>query len=314
MTATTVLADPEARPRLPRSRFVPTGLGGSIEGRLTGPAGAPVILVLGGVSAGCNVLDTANAPGWWSAQAGPGKAVDSAVTRILSAEFLGGKPDSFPTTHDQAQALLELANSFGIEQFSVIGASYGGMIALALAAIAPSRITKALVISAADRASAMAQAWRSIQRDTVRLAVANGNGRAGLDLARRLAMTTYRTPEEFDARFHAPNANSRDAKGVAAYLEARGAAYADRVTPERFLALSHSMDAHQVDVTKIACPVTYLAVTEDRLVPVEHIVDAAKRTRNGQYKTVNSIYGHDAFLKEEAAISQAIKQFTGGSQ
>jgi homoserine O-acetyltransferase len=282
-----------------------------IEGRLTGPENAPVVLVLGGISAGCDVIDTVDRSGWWSSQIGPGRALNSHETRILSAEFLGQGSASFPTTHDQAGAILELADRFEIERFSIIGASYGGMIGLALASLAPQRIERALVISAAHRASVMAQAWRSIQRDTVRLALRLGDGGAGLDLARRLAMTSYRTPEEFEQRFTQADPSGRDAAGVSAYLEARGREYARQVDPQRFLALSQSMDAHDVDVTGVACPITYLAVREDRLVPVEQIAQAAEATPRGQLEIIHSIFGHDAFLKEESAISNAIKTFAG---
>ena len=69
-------------------------------------------------------------------------------------------------------------------------------------------------------------------------------------------------------------ADSRDANGIAGYLEARGRDYAETVAPERFLALSHSMDNHTVDLDAIECPVTYVAVLEDRLVPAAQIAEA----------------------------------------
>lgn len=281
----------------------------TVRGRLTGPAGAPVEIVLGGISSGRDACDHEGKAGWWNCQAGPGEVLDTDHYRLLAVDFAGGETSAFPTTHDQARALLALVDEAGIECFGVVGSSYGGMIALALAELAPRRVQRLLVISAAHRASAMAQAWRSIQRDTVELALSQGNGRAGLDLARRLAMTTYRTPEEIEARFYAPDPDSRDAGGVAEYLQARGRDFADRVTPERFLALSRSMDAHDVDVSRIECPVTYLAVIEDRLVPVEQIAEAAGNTPQGRLKTIKSFYGHDAFLKETAAISNTIKDY-----
>ncbi len=294
---------------LAASLTLPGGETVSVHGRLTGPAGAPVEIVLGGISSGRDVCDHDGNAGWWNCQAGPGEVLDTGHYRLLSIDFIGCETPAFPTTHDQARALLALADEAGVQRFGVVGSSYGGMIALALAEIAPRRVQRLLVISAAHRASAMAQAWRSIQRDTVELALSQGNGRAGLDLARRLAMTTYRTPEEIEARFYEPDPDSRDAGGVTQYLEARGRDYADRVTPERFLALSRSMDAHDVDVSRIECPVTYLAVIEDRLVPVEQIAEAAGRTPQGRLKTIKSFYGHDAFLKEAAAISQIIKDY-----
>lgn len=283
-----------------------------VSGRLTGPEDAPVCLVLGGISADHAVASSRNEAGWWSAQAGPGCALDTDNLRIFSFNFLADQVKPFPTTTDQARAILALADAAGIKRFSIVGASYGGMIGLALALLAPERIEKLLVISASHRASAMAQAWRSIQRDTVELALQHGDGRAGLDLARRLAMTTYRTPIELESRFYDPEPGCRDADGVCAYLEARGREFADRVTPQRFLALSRSMDAHDIDPGAIECPVTYLAVIEDQLVPAEQIAEAARATPLGRLERIHSLYGHDAFLKEDAAISAAITSFIGG--
>lgn len=283
----------------------------SVRGQLIGPANAPAVLVLGGISAGRALVDLPGQAGWWPEQAGAGKPLDPARLRLLSADFPDTGSGGYPTTHDQARAFLALADRAGIDRFSVVGSSYGGMIALTLAELAPHRIERALVISAAHRSSAMAQAWRSIQRDTVELALRLGDGAAGLDLARRLAMTTYRTPEELEGRFYEPDPDSRDAGGICTYLEARGADYAERVDPHRFLALSRSMDAHEARVEKIQCPVTYLAVVEDRLVPVEQIAEAAGRTPHGTLKLIHSVYGHDAFLKEETLIAEALNDFTG---
>ena len=281
----------------------------TVAGRITGPTGAPVIGILGGISSGRNVCDGDAEAGWWRDFAGPGKPVDTDRYRVLSFDFIGTGIHPYPSSRDQARAFLTLADAAGVDRFAIIGSSYGGMVALALCTLAPARIDRALIISAAHRASAMAQAWRSIQRDTVEFALAQGQGAAGLDLARRLAMTTYRTPSEMEARFFNPAPDSRDADGIAAYLRARGADYVERETPERFLALSRSMDAHNVDTAQIECPVVYVAVAEDRLVPVDQIAEAAGRTPNGRLELIRSFYGHDAFLKEETAIRDQLQKF-----
>jgi homoserine O-acetyltransferase len=288
---------------------LPNGHVTAARGRLTGPAGTPVLIVLGGISAGAFVHDTGDSKGWWRSQVGPGQTLDTERKRILSLDFLDDRAAVTPTTTDQAHALLALADAAGIEHFSIVGASYGGMIALALAALAPARVRAALVISAAHRPSALAQAWRAIQRDTVALALRHGDGAAGLDLARRLAMTTYRTPEELEERFFEPDPRSRDAAGIVPYLRTQGHRFAEQMRPERFLALSRSMDQHEVNVRQIRVPVTYLAVSEDQLVPVEQIADAASATPGSLLNVISSRYGHDAFLKETALIGDALTDF-----
>ncbi|MBR9825211.1 MAG: homoserine O-succinyltransferase [Alphaproteobacteria bacterium] len=280
-------------------------------GRITGLADAPVYVVLGGISANRAVADFAGEPGWWACQVGEGASLDTNKVRILSLDFVADSAGAAPSTNDQARAILALADNAGVNRFSVIGSSYGGMVALALAAEAPERVEKTLVISAADRPSAMAQAWRSIQRETVKLALESGDGARGLDLARRLAMTTYRTTQEFEDRFFDPSPDCRDADGVSSYLCARGKAFTRTMTPERFLALSASMDAHCVDVSQIKSPVTYVAVEEDVLVPPSQIKNAAARTPNADLVEISSYYGHDAFLKEEAQIRTILATFAG---
>lgn len=289
--------------------FAETGSPVQVTGRVAGPEHGPAILVLGGISSGRIVADSETETGWWSDQVGPGRAIDTDTTRVLSFDFIGDELTPFPTTQDQARAILALADAAGIERFDIAGSSYGGMIALSLAALAPRRVGKLLVISGAHRAGAMAQAWRSIQRETVELALRLGDGQSGLDLARRLAMTTYRTPDELEDRFYNPQPGSRDENGIAAYLEARGRAYVETVTPHRFLALSRSMDAHQVDLSAITAPVTYLAVAEDRLVPLDQMEEAAAATPGARLKTIHSRTGHDAFLTEAAIVSATITDF-----
>lgn len=272
-----------------------------VAGHVTGPGDAPLVVALGGISAGRHAADHGVIDGWWWKQAGPDRPIDTRRVRLLSLDYLDDAIEPFPTTQDQARAVLALMDHLGVERARVIGASYGGMIALALAEIAPSRVTSVLAISAADRASAMAKAWRSIQREAVTLGLRLGAAEDGLDLARRLAMTTYRTPDEFEDRF-GPGGGEH----VESYLAARGGAYARHVRPERFLALSQSLDAHDVDVSGLKCPVRYVAVREDRLVAEDAIRAAAERTPFGVCETLSSRYGHDAFLKETAAISQVI--------
>ncbi len=274
------------------------------RGRVYGPADAPALIVLGGISAHRFLLgDHAEREGWWRGIAGPGLALDPLQTRLLAFDFLAEEAAPFPTVDDQAEALLALADAAGIDRFGVVGSSYGGMIALALAARAGTRVTRLDVLCAADRPHPMSTALRAIQRDIVRFGLARGDGAGGVDLARRIAMTTYRTADEFAGRFRNPRPGSRDCDGVEAYLAARGSDYAARTSPARFLALSSSMDAVCVDVSTITAPTRLLAVEEDRLVPVSDIADLATRIPGARLTRISSPYGHDAFLKETGAVS-----------
>jgi homoserine O-acetyltransferase/O-succinyltransferase len=294
----------------------------SVAWRLSGPAGAPVVVAMGGISASRRVwVPEEPRAGWWHEVVGPGLALDTTRFRILSFDYLGASADTtgprdagqFPavSAYDQAELLLRLMNHLGIASVRAIaGASYGGMVALAFGERYPDRVARLIVISAADRAHPMASAWRVVQRRIVKFAIEAGTPAKGLELARALAMATYRSPEEFAARFGgAPRRVATRAESesheqeafvlpVEEYLFARGAEYAQRYRPESFVCLSESIDLHRVDTARIFVPVTAIAVREDQLVPLGDMRAMVARLPNAELHEISSVYGHDAFLKE----------------
>lgn len=293
--------------------------------RLVGPREAPVVVVLGGISAHRRVfaidgLDDSTA-GWWPRMVGPGEAIDAARLRILSFDYLGGSGDTdgprdggaFPavSTRDQAELLRRLLDHLGIRTLhAIVGASYGGMVALAFGERHPERVSRLMVISAADRAHPMATAWRSLQRRIVRFGIESGQPARGLELARALAMATYRSPEEFAARF---TAEPREQGGrfvfpVEDYLMARGEDYARRYRPDAFLVLSESIDLHAVDASRIAVPVTAVGIREDQLVPLCDMQTMCARLPRAQLHELSSLYGHDTFLKGPADLGHLVTQ------
>lgn len=290
--------------------------------RMVGPADAPVVVTLGGISAHRVVYDIADPRrGWWHELAGPGKVLPIDRLRVLSFDYLGGSGDTtgprggaaFPSisAHDQAELLRRLLNELGIDRVStIVGASYGGMVALAFAQRHGDRVERLIVMSAADRTHPMSTAWRSVQRRTVRFAIACGRGKEGLQLARALAMSTYRSAEEFAHRF---SAEPREVQGrflfpVEEYLFARGADYAQKYEPDGFLCLSESIDLHRIDAAAIATPITAIAVRQDQLVPLEDMRAMVARMPNARLHEISSHYGHDAFLKEAAQLRPFLQE------
>ncbi len=280
--------------------------------RMTGPTSAPIVVALGGISGHRTVftLDRGRI-GWWSDIVGPDLALPSDRFRILAFDYLGGSGETtgpshgewFPavSTHDQAELLRRLLDHLNIDSlFAIVGASYGGMVAMAFAQNYPERVARLVVVSAADRAHPMATAWRSLQRRIVRLGLDSSRPEAGLELARGLAMTTYRSPNEFAARFSVEprEINGRFVFAVEEYLMARGEHYAKRFQPDGFLILSESIDLHRIDASQIRVPVTAIAVREDQLVPIADMRALCARLPQAELLEMSSIYGHDAFLKE----------------
>jgi homoserine O-acetyltransferase len=284
----------------------------SIGYSLSGEPGLPVVLALGGISASRRVFDPAGGRnGWWHELVGPGKALDTNRIAILGMDYLGGcgastgpaAGGSFPciSSYDQAQAVLRLMDHLQIPKLAAIaGASYGAMVALAFGERYPARVERLIVISGADSAHPMATAWRSVQRNIARLGIAAGVPVQGLELARALAMSTYRSPEEFAARFRKPPRmeNGRPVFAVEEYLQARGRDYAARVPPESFIYLSESIDLHQVDASRVAVRTEVVAVREDQLVPIADMRALTARLPDARLHEFSSLLGHDAFLKE----------------
>lgn len=293
---------------------------------LSGPAGAPLVAVQGGISAGRHVTATDADPskGWWQDFVGPSKAIDTRRVRVLGFDYLGGNGDSsgprqcaddepFPTvsTADQAWALAALLHKLGEGPLhAYVGSSYGGMVGLAFAAEFPTRLQRLVVISAAHRNHPQATAWRSLQRSIVELGLAQGCLHESLALARGLAMTTYRTPLELAQRFDAPP--RPDDQGclrfpVEGYLEARGEAFAGSFHAQAFLGLSRSIDLHRVAPQRVTVPTHVVAVTRDQLVPIDHLRQLAGALPQGILHEIDSLYGHDAFLKETHQISDVLR-------
>lgn len=286
--------------------------------RLVGPRDAPVVAVLGGISAHRYLT----APdGWWPEVVGAHLGVDTTRFRVLGIDYLGGWGNSstpngamkFPpvSSFDQAEMLRRVVLHLELKSLhAIVGASYGGMVALSFAARHPAAVARIVIVSAADRAQVLSTAWRSVQRQIVREAIERGDGPAGLKLARALAMATYRSQVEFAIRFGGPAV--RDAERfrfpVEGYLFARGDDYVQKYRAESFLALSESIDLHDVDASQVRTSATLIAVREDQLVPFTDMQALAARL-GGPHRLVeiNSIFGHDAFLKEAAVLNPLLK-------
>ena len=282
---------------------------------IAGPPGAPVIAVLGGISADRHVCATDQDPreGWWESVAGAHRPIDTTRYQLLGFDFLDGgcgndgRPERIVTTHDQAIALAAILDELGIDRLhAVVGASYGGMVALAFAERYPDRLERLVVIGAAHRTHPMITAQRAIQRGIVDLGLETGRTRDALAIARSLAITTYRTAHEFTSRFAvAPvTRNDRDAVfPVESYLTHQGERFANSWCAHRFLALSLSGDLHSVDPSSIHTPAVLVAAEGDSIVPRHQLEELARElAAPSRLIDLPGIHGHDAFLTEPVAL------------
>jgi homoserine O-acetyltransferase/O-succinyltransferase len=291
-----------------------------IAWRLAGSPDTPLVCAMGGVWCDRRLFDPGDPrQGCWREIVGPGRPLDADRFRILSFDYLAGKGEStgpgpgggFPSisTYDQADALARLLDHLRVREVrAIVGGSYGGMVALAFAERYPERVGALVTIAAADVPHPMAVAWHSIQRHIVRFAIGCGRGSEGLQLARAVGMSTYRSSEEFAARFPPlPRlADGRFVFPVEQYLFADSSEWVAGFRPEAFLALSESLDLHRVDAARIFVPTAAVASREDQLVPLSDVRGLGARLGNARVHEISSIYGHDAYLRESEQLRKVL--------
>lgn len=271
--------------------------------RWHGPRGAPIVLIAGGISAGRALT------GWWGDIVGEARAIDLTRFAALGFEFA---PDAdirvAITPHDQARLLIHALDSLGLGRVhAFVGASYGGLVGLSFAAIAPARLSNLCVICAAHEPAPLASAWRGVQRRIVEAGLAAGDPAPALGLARQLAMITYRSEAEFERRF--TRLIGEDGRSdLDCYLEARGRAYSGAILARRWLSLSEAIDRCRIDPASISVPTTLVAAASDQIAPLSVMHGMAERMpRLAALHVIASLYGHDAFLKEPEQLAPIIR-------
>lgn len=259
------------------------------------------ICVMGGVSANSE-LD------WWPGIVGPGAALDPKHQRLMGFDFAR---TTLLSTDEQAALLLEQLDAEGIDRIRIVGASYGGMVGLALASQAPERVERLVVLCAAHRPFVLGTAWRSIQRQILDLGIVAGLEDRAIMIARALAMTTFRTGAELDDRFSG-DAERRGEDVVApidSYLEHHGRKYAKRHTAKGFRNLIASIDLHRVDPAHVPVPVHVIGFHEDQIVPPSLLHELAQGLPQCvSLDLLSSIHGHDGFLIETDALTPLLNR------
>ncbi len=278
--------------------------------RFVGRKGAPLIGVFGGISATRVIIDDGKERGWWTPMAGPGAPIDLDRFEMVSMDFAAGdgKTPLSMSSADHADLLSRaLKGALVSKLHALVGASFGGMMALSFARQFPGMVDRLIILCAAHRPSPLAQAWRTVQRKILAFGLDADRPQEAVAIARGLAMTTYRSGAEFNARFScAEGANG----GVESYLTARGKAYGGEMPAARYLTLSASIDNHFERPEDIKTPSLLIAIDSDQIVPLDDMRDLENRLAGPtRIEVIPSLYGHDGFLKEYDVIGPLVSAY-----
>ena len=331
-------------------------------------AGDNAVLILTGLSPDAHVASHADnrEPGWWEAMLGHGKPIDTDRWFVICVNSLGSCKGStgpasidpitgqtyrlsFPdlSVEDGADTAMHVVRSLGVVRLAcVIGNSMGGMVALSLLQRFPDTAHSHINISGAARALPFSIAIRSLQREAIRLDPNWNNGdytdeaypEAGMRMARKLGVITYRSALEWDGRFGRVRLDSDRRLGddpfglefeVESYLEGHARRFVRRFDPNCYLYLSRSMDwfdlgeACSTGQSHGTCEqglsrlrldrALAIGVHTDILFPLQQQQEIADGLLAGGVDArclpLPSPQGHDAFLVDIARFGPAVREF-----
>lgn len=310
--------------------------------------------------------------GWWAPLAGPGRPFDPSQTRLLCFNNLGSCYGSFGptdsawpwspaapvgrgadeagfelpapvTTWDQARAVLRALDALGVGRVRLAtGGSLGGMIVLALGALAPDRFEGLLPVAASASASPWIIGFNHIARQVMLLDPDwPQRPSRGFSIARQLAMMTYRAEPGLanrQGRLLRPAGNGRPGAPIAAwsatwpyaqetYLEYQGQKLVARFDDKSYLVQLAAMDHHDLErrppepsggdrytlpegawegLRRLTPRIDAVGIDSDNLYLPDHMRALTKRVARGRYHEITSPHGHDAFLIEWDQLEQIL--------
>lgn len=296
--------------------------------------------------------------GWWEGMIGPDRPIDTNKFFVVCINSLGScfgssgpasiNPDTgelyrldFPvlTIEDIASAGHEVIRSLGIAKlYAVIGASMGGMTALAYSILFPESCESLVSISAGRCTLPFGIAMRSLQREMIRSdplwQKGNYEGKgpiSGMRMARKLGMVSYRSAPEWEKRFGRERVSEERKTDdafcidfeIESYLEAHANKFIGTFDPNCYLYLSRAMDLFdaadhggslEAGLNRVgASRILIAGVRSDHLFPPhqqqELAVGLDRDDRQVSYVNLHSIYGHDSFLVDMDRFRPLVSDF-----
>lgn len=256
---------------------------------------------------------------WWPDLLGAGRPLDPERDYVICANVLGGcagssGPADLPTLNgqdapltlrDMARAGRALLEHLGVRRVRIVGASMGGMLAYAWLLECPDLVEKAVIIGAPARHSPWAIGLNTAARSAIRAAP----GGEGLKVARQIAMLSYRSPDSFAAT---QTGQRQGVPAITSYLHHHGEKLHARFCERSYVALTGAMDAFQPtdhELRAVQTPTLVVGISSDVLYPPTEVQAGAALLPRAQYRELDSIHGHDAFLMDPGPLPTLVSAF-----
>jgi len=319
------------------------------------------ILLFTGLSPSAHAASSVENPasGWWEDMIGPGLPLNTNDYYVICINSMGScfgstgpasiNPETgelyrltFPvlTLEDVARGGYEVVRHLGLDKLhTVVGASMGGMTALAYAAQHPEGSVRMILISSATRALPFSIAIRSLQREMIRRDPKWMDGNyppddppiSGQRLARKLGIISYRSAKEWEHRFARERIVLEKTTGdqfagdfsVESYLEAQAVKFTGQFDANCYLYLSRASDLFDLaehggslkaGFSRLQLDkVLVIGVKSDFLFPLQQqeqlAAGLAEVVEDVSFRPLDCIKGHDSFLVEMDAFRPEICTF-----
>ena len=243
------------------------------------------------------------------------------------------------TISDIVRAQKRLLDDLGVRKLEVvIGGSIGGQQALEWALKFPDFVEKAVPVAATGALGPQGLGMSEIGRRTI-MADPNwqggdyyGTGKSpetGLAIARMAGMLTYQSAEGQWERFGREEATRpalyEEFGGrfeIESYLHYQGHDLTGRFDANSYLYLTRAMDlydigagyaSHEEAYERIEAEVLFVGISSDWLFPAREVRAAAELAKaagaEANYEEIESLNGHDAFLKDWDELRAAVGPF-----
>ena len=267
----------------------------------------------------------------------------SGSTGPASIEPGTGRPYGmrFPvvTVRDMVRAQKRLLDALGVRKLALVaGGSIGGQQALEWAVEFPDFVQRALPVAATGALGPQGIGMSELGRRAImadpdwREGDYYGTDRSpdrGLAIARMAGMMTYQSaPGQWERFSRRPASRPALHLGfggrfeIESYLHYQGRELTGRFDANSYLYLSRAMDLYDVAhgyeseeeaYSRIQAEVLFVGITSDWLFPATEVKNSVQSARsagaNAQYAEINTLSGHDAFLKDWNELIEAVEPF-----